>query len=57
LDFKAVILRDQTLSYQVYDKAITTQTSQIVQRMGEEEGPMDYVKERRNNDNVFQRAL
>lgn len=55
IDYKAEIITKNTTSYTDFDAQTQKQTAEIITSVGKEDGIFDYIKERWNNDNVWQR--
>lgn len=55
IDYKPEIIAKNTLSYTDFDKQTQKQTAELITSVGKEDGVFDYIKERWNNDNVWQR--
>jgi hypothetical protein len=56
VNYNVAIIKEQTDSYKAYDTSTHKQTSELMSSMSKEDGVFDYLKERWNSDNAFQRG-
>jgi hypothetical protein len=56
INYNVAIIKEETDSYKSYDTATQKQTTELISSISKNDGVFDYLKERWNNDNVFQRA-
>jgi FG-GAP-like repeat len=56
INYNAAIIKEQTDSYKAYDTSTQQQTTELMDSMSKEDGVFDYLKERWNSDNAFQRG-
>jgi hypothetical protein len=56
LNHNATIIKEQTDSFKAYDVTTQKQTTELISSVGKEDGVFDYLKERWNNDNAFNRS-
>ena len=56
INYNPDIIKQQIKSYSDYDTSTQKQTTEIIASMSKDNGVFDYLKERRNSDNVLQRS-
>ena len=56
INYNPDIIKQQMKSYSNYDASTQKQTAELISSMGKDGGVFDYLKERWNSDNAFQRS-